>query len=202
MITKYLKRNGTKPFDELEHSYDELFLCFATMFGITTEEVHRKAIYNYIQTHYSAISESSLQGSLEKSNYWNRVDAAYYCLNEAGLEKLYSEFVPDDEKALIFPIVVFRCYLGNDLIGVKSYPSQKGYDLFLNSQEVDTETIYDFLHEQGIELPTNGVSKPREVLSWLLKENYTWEIMNYDEIIKDIVHLSDSPATGANVSVN
>lgn len=185
VIEQYLRRNGTKPFDEYHHSYEELYLCFAGAFGITTEDdVHRKAIYNYVQTHHSANSESSLQGSLEKSIYWNRINRAHYRLNESGWDKLQFEFAPNNENILLFPIVVFRTYLGHDLIGVKSYPDERLYELFLNSENVGVKKIYDVFREQGIELPSKGVSKPREVHSWLLKQNYTWEIINFDDITR------------------
>src|ERR1035437_6877564 len=185
VIEKYLKRTGTKPFNEISHSHEELYLCFASAFGITTEDdIHRKAIYNYVQTHHATMSESNLLGSLKKSSYWKSVKRAHYLLNESGWKKLYIEYEANDERILIFPTIVFRVYLGNDLIGVKSYPDKRHYELFLNSQLVkNVGIIYNLLHEQGIELPSTGVSKPREVHSWLLKENYTWEIMNYDEII-------------------
>lgn len=179
-----LQRTGDKPFDNLHHTNEELFLSFACLFGIKADiPIHRKAIFNYVQTHMSSRSESNLQGQLERSSYWNSLGNAFYALNTIGEEKLVLEFSNRERTFNQYPIVLFQCQLGNHKIAVRSYPEKKSYEIFINDSKVSADYAYQFFRQKGIILNDRSVSKPREIFHWVLNQKYSWEILNYDRII-------------------
>ena len=179
-----IKPNGKKPFDDFRQTNDDLFLCFAFAFGIPTgRPIHRKAIFNYIQTHISPRSESNLQGKLEKSEYWNMNGNAMYSLNAAGGRNLSNNFGTPQKEVTIFPIVSYKTIIEKTPVEVISYPYKKDYEILIDSKKISADMAYQFFKQVGIQLPQRNVSKPREILSWLLKTDYEWGVTNYNRIV-------------------
>ena len=43
-----------------------------------------------------------------------------------------------------------------------------------------------FFKNNNIILPDNNTSRPREILTWILSQDYNWEILNYNELLNNI----------------
>jgi hypothetical protein len=76
-----------KSFDNI----DDILLYAAWMHGLTTNnEVHRLEIFSFIWSHVTNKPDETLQGVIERSDYWvkNINEKGFYRLSKLGLEQM------------------------------------------------------------------------------------------------------------------
>lgn len=174
-----VRKSGSKPQGLVNETSDKLFLHFANDFGLTSDiPVHRKSIFNYIQTHKCARTEQNLQSTLNTSNYFNSVGNGYYCLNEIGVQTIKKEFV-ENKVMLNLPLRVrYSAFIHNHFVELVSDPELKKYIISVDKNPI-TKVDFKLFNMLNIEFPNSGVSesKPRKIFDAILNSEYEWAIL-------------------------
>ena len=154
-------------------SLNDMLLFAAWVHGMQKgQQANRLSMFSYVQTHIARKSEETLQGTIEKSEYWcGDGISGSYGLTAIGYAQMVQLFGQPPSPIETDDIYEFTKIVGEYSVCVRV--DNKVYELSINGQSRKGTATCRFLEAQGISLP--GTEKrPRTVLLWILQEDFNW----------------------------
>jgi 5-methylcytosine-specific restriction endonuclease McrA len=163
-----------KSFDNI----DDILLYAAWMHGLTTNnEVHRLEIFSFIWSHVTNKPDETLQGVIERSDYWvkNINEKGFYRLSKLGLEQMkkrYNLNCTPLEFGLEYSFFYrFREREFQVTVDVKSRELLPHID----GSSMEGTRVVERLQSLGANIPKTQSSAPKRVINWILRsEDYYW----------------------------
>lgn len=163
-------------------SIDETFLLAARILGFTEgDEIHRRELFPFIQVNMTNSLEESLQGTIEKSEFWTRRGAGVYALNNKGYTRMMKTFrdnIQEQPRVLLYKIS--RKYKGKTFkvhIDTKS----KTITTFIDEEEVPTRVAINLLDSFNAHFRVNSNSSTSKIWNWIVQDkDYYWETLTSD----------------------
>lgn len=180
-----LMNSGNAPEIDFTKSYytsDVLLLIAAKLLGITPSiEVHRYSLFTCVQSHLAAKTEEPLQGTIERSIYWDSVSkgSGMYTINELGVE-LYNSF-PFQQKSmpLLNSVYTFRRRFKDYTFEIRVDPVLKQLTPSLKQKPLNSMEIVSFLDGLDVTWQINSSTSTTKIWNWIIQDaNYTWERSN------------------------
>lgn len=160
---------------------EQSLLIAAWAYGLKkNEEIHRLALFAFVQSHITNATEENLQGFIAKDvSNWTSIEigTGYYKLTSSAFEQLYKF----GKQNIILPkkiVYIFKRNIESDEINVTVDAIQEKYIIRQNNIEMKAAIVIENIINITKEtIPTDSTSKPRKVLNWVLSgEDYTWKI--------------------------
>ncbi len=163
----------------LSNEYMLLFAAWAH--GMKRGDIaHRSALFAYVQSHIANKSEETLQGTINKSDYWFRGgENGTYILKDTGENAMISKFTPLPAQANLNANYIFTRKFKGHLFQIEVNPVNKELKLEVDTIEVKSIDAIAKLKSLGATFKTNSTSYPRRILNWIIQDNnYIWKCLS------------------------
>jgi hypothetical protein len=163
-----------------EHGWyeDDIFLYAAFVHGMEAgDEIHNKALFPFVQTHVTRKTIMPMQRCLEKNEYWSKVDAGTYALNERGHSEYVARFGSPPAKAQIDCAYRFFLPVGERLFIVISDSVDKRIKLYVEQggspSKLTGKEFVDRLRANGARIVVSRTD-PLYIQDWIVTKREDW----------------------------
>ena len=156
---------------------EEMFLYAAWCIGLTPGDViHRHEIFSFIQTNVENKGEENLQGTIEKSIYWeNKKGSGEYELKNFAKSAMSYHWGTNYEPVKRHPVTrLWRNFQGKKF-SIEINAIRRRLFPYLDDTRMSGVSIIKYLDRLGVCYKVNSSSSTSKFWNWVIQDNdYYW----------------------------